>query len=262
MLTEMSAAPQDDLFRAVALRPELERADDESGGLPTMRGYFAVFNQWTEIDSLFEGHFMERIDQGAFNKTISENRDAVKVLYDHGHDFQVGNKVLGPIEDLREKQRGVYYEVPLLDTSYNRDLLPGLEAGLYGASFRFSVVKDEWVAEGEPSKSNPKGLPERTIKEVRLFEFGPVTFPAYQGATAGVRSITDQYRGTDRTPGPEAAEGTSGESRTEETVEPPQALPEPEQRPVLTPSAMDAYVKRHAERVKRAVASTLHKGDL
>jgi hypothetical protein len=31
-------------------------------------------------------------------------------------------------------------------------------------------------------------LPERTIKELRLFEFGPVTFPAYQSATAGVRS--------------------------------------------------------------------------
>jgi phage head maturation protease len=37
-----------------------------------------------------------------------------------------------------------------------------------------------------PGKSdyNPDGLPEITILEARLIEFGPVTFPAYAGATA------------------------------------------------------------------------------
>jgi len=41
----------------------------------------------------------------------------------------------------------------------------------------------------ERSDYNPDALPERTIHEVELFEFGPVTFPAYAGATAGVRSV-------------------------------------------------------------------------
>jgi hypothetical protein len=36
-------------------------------------------------------------------------------------------------------------------------------------------------------------LKERTVKEARLMEFGPVTFPAYAGATAGVRSLTDDF---------------------------------------------------------------------
>jgi hypothetical protein len=40
---------------------------------------------------------------------------------------------------------------------------------------------------------NPEGLPERRVKEVRLHEFGPVTFPAYIGAGAGLRSMTDDY---------------------------------------------------------------------
>ncbi len=40
---------------------------------------------------------------------------------------------------------------------------------------------------------NPQGLPERTISELRLYEFGPVLFPAYQGATAAVRSMTDEF---------------------------------------------------------------------
>ena len=31
----------------------------------TMSGHFAVFDQWTEINSVFEGRFMERIARGA-----------------------------------------------------------------------------------------------------------------------------------------------------------------------------------------------------
>ncbi len=38
------------------------------------------------------------------------------------------------------------------------------------------------------SDYNPDALPERTITDVQLFEFGPVTWPAYAGATAGLRA--------------------------------------------------------------------------
>ena len=36
-------------------------------------------------------------------------------------------------------------------------------------------------------------LPERTIREARLFEFGPVVYPANPGATAGIRGLTDYF---------------------------------------------------------------------
>jgi HK97 family phage prohead protease len=170
---------------------------EEDASLPTMHGHFAVFNQWTEINSLTEGHFLERISPGAFKKTISESRDRIRVLFQHGQDPQVGDKILGPIEELREEEEGVFYEVPLLDTAYNRDLVPALrlKKNGYGASFRFSVdpKKEEFKRDTEKSAYNPKGLPERTIREAQLFEFGPVTFPAYEGATAGVRSLTDEF---------------------------------------------------------------------
>lgn len=167
----------------------------EGDGLPTLFGHFAVFNRWTEIDSWYEGRFMERVAPGAFSETFREDRETLKVLFDHGHDPQLGNKPLGPIDQLREDKVGGYYEVPLIDTDYNRNfIVPAVEAGLLGASFRFVVTSDEWDDEPKASDSNPHALPERTIKKVRLSEFGPVTFPAYpDGTTAGLRSMTDHY---------------------------------------------------------------------
>ncbi len=183
--------PRENLVRAVYPAVEVRAAED--GGMPTMHGHFAVFNEWARISSVFEGTFLERLAPGVFAKTFAESRDKMRVTFQHGKDPQLGDKPLGPIDVLREDERGAYYEVPLLDTSYNRDLLPGLRAGLYGSSFRFSVVKEEMVSRPKRSDHNPDGLPERTIREAQVPEFGPVTYPAYAGATAGIRSLTDEY---------------------------------------------------------------------
>lgn len=182
--------PRENIVRSA---PGIEFTRSGEAGMPTLRGHFSVFDTWTTIDSAWEGTFRERVAPGAFSKTIQENRNNIKVLFQHGKDPQVGDKPLGAISDLREDETGAYYEVPLLDTSYNRDLLPGLEAGLYGASFRFKVLREDFERNPERSDSNPEGLPERTIKEAALYEFGPVTFGAYPTATAGVRSLTDEY---------------------------------------------------------------------
>lgn len=192
------ALPRENLFRTAAC-PELRAADGEGG--PVMVGHFAVFDQWTEINSGWEGNFLERFVKGAFRKTIKDNRDGMRVLFQHGFDPQIGDKPLGPIADLREEDEGAWYEVPLLDAPYVRhEILPGLEAGLYGASFRFRVLREEIVEEPGASDHNPNGLPERTVKEAKVMEFGPVTFPAYAGASAGVRSITDELLLASATP--------------------------------------------------------------
>ena len=185
-----NAPPRANLVRARHSAVEFRSSES---GMPTLFGHFAVFDRFTEIDSFFEGHFLERIAPGAFRKTFKENRDRIRALFQHGRDPQIGDKPLGPIEELREEEAGAYYEVPLLDTAYNRELIPGLEAGLYGASFRFEVIREDFDQEPKVSVDNPKRLPERTLKEVRLHEFGPVTFPAYAEATADVRSLTDHF---------------------------------------------------------------------
>lgn len=166
-------------------------ADD--GRLATLEVDFSRFGTWYEIDSFWEGRFLEQVRRGAFAKTIKERGDQVKVLFNHGFDMTVHDKVLGVPELLEEREDTAHLEAGLLDTSYNRDLLPGLRAGAYGSSFMFEVLGETWVREPEKSDHNPDGLPERTITEVRLFEAGPVTWPANPEATAGVRSGMDWY---------------------------------------------------------------------
>lgn len=175
---------------------------DKLAGMPVMTVRFSMFGAWYPIDSWYEGRFLERVTFGAFAKTISERSSAVKVLFNHGMDFHIGDKILGVPSMLEERSDSPYAEVPMLDTSYNRDLVPGLEAGGYGSSFMFNVIRDEWNEEPGRSTHNPDGWPERTITEVRLLEFGPVTWPANPGATAGLRN-TDWYAEQLRSRSPE-----------------------------------------------------------
>ena len=167
--------------------------DKAGDGLGLLHGHFAVFDRWTKIDSMFEGRFMERIAPGAFDRTFKNNGDQIRCLFQHGRDPSIGMKVLGTPRTVSEDDHGAKYEVPLDDTSYNRDLLPGLRSGQYGASFRFQVMAEEVVRAPAKSDHNPEGIEERTITEVRVREFGPVTFGAYAEATSGVRAVTDDY---------------------------------------------------------------------
>lgn len=240
--------PRDDLIRMVELPvADLEfRAseDDEDTSLGILHGYAAVFNEDTEINS-WEGNFIERIAPGAFAKTLKERGDKIKVLFNHGFDPSIGDKPLGKPRSMEEDKRGLKVEVPLDDTSYNRDLLASLRSGaLDGMSFRFSVTKEEWEDPDDRGQ-----LPVRTLKEVKLYEFGPVTFPAYEATTAGVRGrqAYDLYRrGLNDSTAPAAAADSTAE---ESTDEPPQALAATNKR------AMPGPVKQALRKLKDIPAS-------
>ena len=185
--------PTDNLVRAWIDPDATVLRADSTGDGNTMVGHFAVFDQWTEIHSFFEGDFLERIAPGAFKDTFRSKAGQIRVLYEHGGDPQIGNKPLGTPEVLREDKTGAYYEVGLFDASYVNDLKPAIRAGALGASFRFKVTGEEWVTPSQASVDNPMKLDERTITAVELYEFGPVTFPAYADASAGLRSRTDEF---------------------------------------------------------------------
>jgi HK97 family phage prohead protease len=170
----------------------LDLREEADADTPTLFGHFAVFNRWTLIDSWFEGRFMERIAPGALKKTMRESRPSMRVLFNHGSDPEVGDKPIAQITDLREDGTGAYYEASLFP-GIPPLVMDGLRAGQYGASFRFKVVREEFSEDPGVSEDNPTGMPERTIKEASVPEFGPVTFPAYPEASAQVRSLTDSF---------------------------------------------------------------------
>ena len=185
-----------------ALPPDsvsLEIRSGDDGEKPTLVGHFAVFDRWAEIESHVEGRFVERIAPGAFKKTFREQRGSMRVLLQHGRDPEVGDKPIASIDVLRQDDVGAYYEASLLGGLPDL-VLNGIRAKQYGASFRFSVIKQEFRKSPGASEHNPTGMPERTLQELRVPEFGPCTFPAYADASAGMRSLTDDFV-RDRPPG-------------------------------------------------------------
>ena len=108
----------------------------------------------------------------------------MKVLFNHGQDPQIGNKILGPIDELSADDDGpLRYRVPLFDTAYNRDLGPALRPASTARRSASRVEEDTWDQKPRRSDHNPDGIPERTITEARVCEFGPVTFPANPNAS-------------------------------------------------------------------------------
>lgn len=224
-----------DLYRGLTAAPVVRADETKSDDAHTSSSFlevnFAVFDAWTEIHSWYEGDFLERLSLGSFTKTMKENRSGVVIQFDHGYDMHVGDLPLAPVVDLREDDAGAWIGGPLLNTDYNRDRILPLLAGrdmdgndhgsLLGASFRFRVIKDEWDDEPGRSDHNPDGLPERTIKEVRLYEAGPVVFPAYPQTSAGLRSVclTDRY------------EARAQQRRSRSDAQPPPALDTPPEPP-------------------------------
>jgi HK97 family phage major capsid protein len=200
----------------LAAHPEF-RADGENDAESnndspgTMFGHFATFNQFYRIQSFWEGDFVERIAPKSFNRTI-KNRSGetpVRALFDHGFDMQMGDKPMGIPEILEERDKGPYQETPLFRGVPDL-IVEGLRAGAYSQSFRFRVLADSWVEEAGAKgwdnsvDSEWAGLPQRTITEVKLIEFGPTPFPANPNADAGLRSATDQFYETLKRRDPDA----------------------------------------------------------
>ena len=129
---------------------------------------------------------MEKIQRGAFAKTIVERGNRIPVMFSHGKDPTVGLQVLGKVRDLREDAEGVSYQVELFD-GLPPLLLAGLKAGSYGASFRGTLMKSHFDPRPARSEWNPSGLPESVVTELALKEFGPVATPAYADTSAQVR---------------------------------------------------------------------------
>lgn len=153
------------------------RASAESPN--TLVGHAAVFNTPVDIGGMF-GTFTERIAPGAFAKTIKDKAD-VRALFNHEPDNILARTTSGTLK-LSEDATGLAVEIDMPDTTLGRDLMTSIKReDISQMSFAFQVVKEEW------DDTNPDH-PVRTLKEVKLFDVSPVTFPAYPTTDVGVKS--------------------------------------------------------------------------
>jgi HK97 family phage prohead protease len=169
----MPEAPKALLTRAATFET---RATDDGF---TLEGYAAVFGSTTRIDS-WEGTFDERIARNAFTKTLKERTPVMQ--FDHGHDIATGSVPIAAIDTVREDKHGLFVSARMFDNPRVEPIRQAIAGGaIDGMSFRFRVTREEWDETGD--------VPLRTIRELELFELGPVVFPAYAATSVGVRSL-------------------------------------------------------------------------
>lgn len=154
----------------------VEKREDKP---PKIIGHAAMFNTLSE--EIYG--FREKIAHGAFKKTIKD--DDVRALFNHDPNIVLGRNGPGTLT-LSEDNKGLVIEIDPPDTQQARDLMVSIERGdISQMSFAFRAVEEEW-------KFNEGKDPDiRTLKEVRLFDVSPVTFPAYTQTDVGVRALCD-----------------------------------------------------------------------
>lgn len=153
----------------------------EDGKPTVVQGYGAVFyradNPGTEY-WLFSD-LVERIGRSSFDRSLSEKED-VRALFNHDVNQIMGRTAAGTLR-LSVDQIGLRYEFDLPDSPNGQNLLQSLERkDVTGSSFSFDMLKVQYSEENDYFV--------RETLDVRLYDVGPVTFPAYTAATAGLRA--------------------------------------------------------------------------
>jgi len=168
-----------ELERRVLVFDETElRAED--GDEPKLVGYAAKYGIFTDL-----GYFREKIKTGAFDEVMDND---VRCLKNHDPNLILGrtkNKTLR----LLSNSVGLKFEDDIPATNTGKDTLEEVRRGdISGCSFAFTVAEDDWrYFDDKPA--------ERTIIKIgRLFDVGPVTYPAYEDTTVSARSLEKAKR--------------------------------------------------------------------
>ena len=130
--------------------------------------------------------FREKIQRGAFDKSLKEN--SILALYSHDDRLVLGRTSSGTLK-LRSTEAGLEYEIDLPDTDYANNLRELVRRGdVNQCSFGFYCPPggDKWDRTNKPFI--------RTLIEVDLREISIVADPAYpQGTSAQLRDLRSVY---------------------------------------------------------------------
>ena len=158
------------------------KVETRADGTSAITGYAAVFHRADDPGTQYQlsSDLIERIAPTAFNRAISDKHD-VRGLLNHDSNFVLGRTSSGTMR-LSVDSNGLRYEIDHNPNDPQHvSVLEKLKRGdLTGSSFAFQVVKQTFQR-GDKMHT-------RTIEDVNLLDVGPVTYPAYEATTTGLRS--------------------------------------------------------------------------
>jgi uncharacterized protein len=160
--------------------PTLETREE---GKPTViAGYAALFN----VRTVIWGYYEESLASGCFKRAIEEKHDT-RSLFNHDANWVLGRTKNGTLT-LKEDAKGLWTETTPPDTQQARDVVENIRNGnVDQMSFAFVPKKTKWTFSQERGQ-----LDHCEILDVDLYDISPVTYPAYEDTTVGLRSATEE----------------------------------------------------------------------
>ena len=147
------------------------KSDDVNMSARTFAGYASTWDEDLGGDI---------ISKGAFNKTMQERADRIKVLWQH-------NEPIGKSMNMATDSKGLFVEGKISKTRLGDEAIELMQDGVIDQmSIGFSIPagKSEYTEEGK-----------RLINEVKLYEYSLVTFPMNEKAIiTSVKSVSDAIR--------------------------------------------------------------------
>jgi len=165
------------------------RAESDDAGPRKIVGHAAVFDK----PSLDLGGFRELIAPGAFANAIKEGDD-VRALWNHDANLVLGRTTSGTLK-LSEDDTGLRMDINLEGAPDQvRDLAKSIVRGdVSQASFAFNLRS----AEGDSWHDDEDGQTWRTLRDLRLSDVSPVTYPAYPDTAVATRSLEAYLKSKD-----------------------------------------------------------------
>jgi len=154
-----------------------EKKEGDTNELPLIEGYAIVANvrgvtPW----------FSEEIDKKAITKALAEPNLDVASLWNHDMSMPLGR--YPDTLELVQDERGLFTRTKPTNTSYARDLITNIDAGVVRQmSFGFWPVAEKYDDSGD--------VPHFIVTEMRLFDTSPVTMPFYRETEVWVKRCAD-----------------------------------------------------------------------
>lgn len=164
-----------DVKQIRSMQSDLKTRAEQNGEM-YIEGYFAVYNQETE---LWPGAY-EEIAPGAFDDTLSND---IRALVNHDPNYVLGRNKVGTLE-LKSDSRGLWGRIKINPNDTDAvNLYERVKRGdIDQCSFGFNILDEE-------TEWREDGTVKWRLKKIDLHEVSVVTFPAYEQTGVQARKV-------------------------------------------------------------------------